>query len=139
MMIRDFQELRVYRRAFEAATKIYELSKRWLKEEQYALTDQVRRSSRSVCANIAEAWFKRRYPKHFVSKLSDAGSEASETLVWIDFARQCGYLSDQEATILHEEYRNISGGVVKMMTQPEKWCAFSSSVREEEVSYGSDG
>ena len=75
-----FEELRVYERAFELASQIFELSASWPKEERYALTDQVRRSSRSVCANIAEAWCKRRYPKHFVSKLSDAHGEAAETV-----------------------------------------------------------
>ncbi len=85
-LVKHFKELRVYQHAFAAATRIYRLSKRWPAEERYSLTDQIRRSSRSVCANIAEAWRKRRYPAHFVSKLSDSDSEAAETQVWLDFA-----------------------------------------------------
>ena len=89
-MVTDYRDLRVYKRAFSALMQIFEASKRWPPEEKYALTDQIRRSSRSICANIGEAWFKRRYPKHFVSKISDAASEASETLVWIEFAEASG-------------------------------------------------
>ena len=88
MAINDFKDLRVYQHAFQTAIRIFDLSEGWPTAERYSMTDQIRRSSRSVCANIAEAWFKRRYPKHFISKLSDAGSEAAETLAWIDFAEE---------------------------------------------------
>ena len=79
MPVREFRDLRVYEQAYDAATAIFDLSQAWPKEETYSLTDQIRRSSRSVCANIAEAWRKRRYEKHVVSKLSDADAEAAET------------------------------------------------------------
>ena len=91
--IRSYKELRVYQAAMEAAMKIFELSKGFPIEERYSLTDQVRRCSRSVCSNIAEAWRKRRYPAHFVSKLSDSEGEAEETRVWIEFACRCKYLA----------------------------------------------
>ena len=90
-MIRSHEELDVYRMAFETAMRIFELSKQFPREERYSLTDQIRRSSRSVCSNIAEAWRKRRYQAAFVSKLSDAESEAAETQTWIRFAVACGY------------------------------------------------
>jgi len=80
-LAQDYTDLKVYQLAIEAAMQIYELSKKWPVEEKYSLTDQIRRSSRSVCANLAEAWRKRRYPAHFVSKLSDADTEAAETAV----------------------------------------------------------
>jgi four helix bundle protein len=83
----------VYQLAFDSAVRIYEITKRFPVEERYSLTDQIRRSSRSVCANIAEAWRRRRYPKSFVNKLSDADGEAAETIVWLDFALQFGHLS----------------------------------------------
>lgn len=85
-VVQNYTELKVYQLAFTSAMRIYELSKKWPTEEKYSLTDQIRRSSRSVCGNIAEAWRKRRYPAHFVSKLSDADTEAAETEVWLDFA-----------------------------------------------------
>lgn len=93
-MVKHFRELRVYREAFEAAMRIFEYSKAWPKEERYSLTDQVRRSSRSVCEQIAEAWRKRRYIAHFRSKLTDADSEAAETQSWLEFALRCGYITE---------------------------------------------
>ena len=115
--------------------RIFEHSKAWPKEEQYALTDQIRRSSRAICANLAEAWAKRLYPKHFVSKLSDAHGEASETVTWIAFAEQCGYLDASEVAALEAEYQRVIGGLVRMMHQTDQWCGPSSSVREEPGSY----
>jgi len=99
------------------------------------LIDQIRRSSRSVCANIAEAWRKRRYVAHFVSKLSDADSEAAETQSWLGFALRCGYLSEVEFNKLNGEYEDISGGSVKMMMEAERWCGPSSLLREEQADY----
>ena len=87
--IRSYRNLRVYQAAMNAAMRIFELSKRFPPEERYSLTDQVRRCSRSVCANIGEAWRKRRYPAHFVSKLSDSETEAEETRVWVEIALRC--------------------------------------------------
>src|SRR4030065_1848181 len=93
-LAQEFKDLRVYQLAFESATLIFEVSKNWPKEERYSLTDQIRRSSRSVCSNIAEAWRKRLYVASFVSKLSDADAEAAETQVWLDLARACGYIDE---------------------------------------------
>ena len=119
--IRHFRELEVYRLAMGAAMELYELSKRFPVEERYSLTDQVRRSSRSVCANLAEAWRKRRYPNAFVSKLSDAESEAAETQVWIEFSVKCKYLAPDAAAALDRKYEIIQGKVVNMLTHPEQW------------------
>ncbi len=120
-VIRRHTDLEVYRQAFEAAMKIFEVSKVFPQEEIYSLTDQVRRSSRSVCANIAEAWRKRRYPLAFVSKLSDSEAEAAETQTWLQFAVKCGYLSATEAKTLYKNYDAIIGMLVSMITHPEQW------------------
>ncbi len=90
--IKSHKDLKVYQMAFDAAMKIFELSKKFPVEERYSLTDQIRRSSRSVCANMAEAWRKRRYEAAFVAKLNDCESEAAETQTWIEFAVKCNYL-----------------------------------------------
>ena len=121
MPARDHRELRVYQLAFDSAVRIYEITKRFPVEERYSLTDQIRRSSRSVCANIAEAWRRRRYPKSFVNKLSDAGGEAAETIVWLDFALRFGYLSTQEHKEIVEAYDHICSQLTIMMAEPEKW------------------
>src|SRR6202790_5543397 len=95
--IQGHRDLEVYRKAFEAAMKIFTLSKAFPKEEIYSLTDQIRRCSRSVCANLAEAWRKRRYKAAFICKLSDVEGEAAETEVWIEFATRCAYLPREQA------------------------------------------
>ena len=120
-VIRHFRELDVYRMAMDTAMEFFEVSKSFPIEERYSLTDQGRRSSRSVCANIAEAWRKRRYPKSFVSKLSDADAEAAETQVWIEFALKCGYFSSEQAAHFDKCYENIQGKIVNMLTRPEQW------------------
>src|SRR5580765_5998776 len=97
-------DLDVYQKAFEMAMEIFELSKGFPREETYSLTDQIRRSSRSVCANLAEAWRKRRYQAAFISKLSDSEGEAAETQVWIEFAVKCGYLNRDQAEGLYRTY-----------------------------------
>jgi len=127
--------LRVYQIAFKCATEFFELSGGWPKEERYSLTSQIRRASRSVCANIAEAWRKRRDPPHFVSKLSDADAESAETQTWLAFACKCGYLTEDNHARLSKAYDNICGSLVKMMDHPEPWCG-PASVREEEAAYG---
>ena len=119
--IRQFRELDAYQLAMDAAMRIYESSKHFPAEERYSLTDQMRRCSRSVCANIAEAWRKRRYPNHFVSKLSDADAEAAETQVWLEFASKCGYLDHELALELHAIYGNVQGKLINMLTRPEQW------------------
>jgi four helix bundle protein len=103
----SYDELIVYQKAFEVAMRIFEYSKTFPKEETYSLTDQVRRSSRSVCANIAEAWRKRRYERAFVSKLSDAESEAAEAQVWLEFAVACRYLPREESKALYIIYEEV--------------------------------
>jgi four helix bundle protein len=90
-------------------------------EERYSITDQIRRSSRSVCANNAEAWRKRRYPAHWASKLSDCVSEAAETQTWLRFGVECGYLTQEAETELHNEYNEIIAMLVSMIMHPEKW------------------
>ena len=122
MPARDFKEFNVYRTAFDAAFSVFELSKRFPRDERYSLTDQVRRSSRSVCANIAEAWRKRRYPASFVSKLSDADAEAAETQVWLDIALRCDYIDDTAHDELADRYAHICAQLVKMMADADRWC-----------------
>ncbi len=119
--IRDFRELEVYRLAMELAMRIFELTKGFPKEERYSLTDQIRRSSRSVCANLAEAWRKRRYPNAFVSKLSDSEAEAAETQVWLEFAVKAGYLTPTAGDELSAAYDNVLGKLVNMISKPEQW------------------
>jgi four helix bundle protein len=119
--IRDFRELEVYKLAIESAMRVFELTKGFPKEERYSLTDQIRRSSRSVCANIAEAWRKRRYPNAFVSKLNDSEAEAAETQVWLEFAVRCGYLAPATGAELSAAYDNVLGKLVNMVVHPEQW------------------
>lgn len=123
MAIREVRELHVYGEAFACAMELFEYTKRWPKEERYALTDQVHRSSRSVCANLSEAWAKRAYPKHFASKMTDAHSEAEETLTWLRFAERCGYLEPESAEDLAGRYRQLNAGLVRMVATKAKWCA----------------
>ena len=120
-MVNRHTELDVYKRAFAAAMRLFELSKGFPKEETYSLTDQVRRSSRSVCANLAEGWRKRRYEAHFKSKLSDSEAEAAETQVWIQFAVECDYVEKDAATALYKEYDEIIGMIVAMIRDAAKW------------------
>jgi len=101
--------------------RIFEVTKTFPPEEKFSLVDQVRRSSRSVCTNIAEAWRKRRYPAHFVSKLSDAEGEAEETRVWLEFADRCGYLTGQPIAELDKLYDRILGQLVTMISKPSSW------------------
>ncbi|MGB3652741.1 MAG: four helix bundle protein [Rivularia sp. (in: cyanobacteria)] len=120
-MIRDHTELEIYKMAFDAAMEIFELSKKFPIEERYSLTDQIRRSSRSICANLAEAWRKRRYELAFIAKLNDSESEAAETQTWIQFAVKCGYLNTEEARKLYKKYNQILSGLVKMIKNPSPW------------------
>jgi len=115
------RDLEVYRKAFDAAMQIFDLSKSFPKEETYSLTDQIRRSSRSGCANLAEAWRKRRYEKAFISKLSDSESEAAETQVWLEFATKCGYMQRDDATGLYKTYDGVIGTFIGMINHPETW------------------
>ena len=119
--IDSYKELRVYQAAMDSAMRIFELTKRFPPEEKYSMVDQMRRSSRSVCANIAEAWRKRRYKAHFISKLSDAEGEAEETRVWLEFAGRCRYMDENEASELDSAYNHILSQLVKMITNPGQW------------------
>ena len=119
--VKVHQDLEVYGRAFDAAMDIFELSRGFPKHEVYSLTDQIRRSSRSVCANLAEAWRKRRYRAAFISKLSDVEAEAAETQVWLQFAVRCGYLEREAGGALYQRYDRILATVVGMIRHPETW------------------
>ena len=121
MKILEHTELEVYKKAFDAAMLIFELSKAFPKEETCFLTDQVRRSSRSVCANLTEAWRKRRYKAAFIAKLSDAESEAAETQVWVKFALECRYLEKKQGLALYEAYDEILRMLVAMINRPQYW------------------
>jgi four helix bundle protein len=120
-VIRRHTELEVFQRSFNAAMDLFWLSKKFPIEERYSLTDQVRRSSRSVASNITEAWRKRRYPASFVAKLSDAEGEAAETQTWIKFAESCEYIPNEEASKLLSEYDAIIGKLVNMIQHPDHW------------------
>ncbi|WP_341529972.1 four helix bundle protein [Nostoc sp. UHCC 0302] len=119
--IRNHKDLETYQMAFDAAMKIFEFSKKFPTEERYSLTDQIRRSSRSVCANMAEAWRKRRYEAAFVAKLNDCDSVAAETQTWIEFAVKCNYLDVESGRELYGTYNRILGGLVNMITNPSPW------------------
>jgi four helix bundle protein len=126
MKIQEHTDLEVYKKAFDTAMLIFEASKKFPREETYSLTDQIRRSSRSVCANPAEAWRKRRYKAAFISKLSDAESEAAETQVWIEFAITCGYLMRDRGTSLYQTYDEIVRMLVAMINRPQSWVIRAS-------------
>ena len=117
----SYQELKVFQMAYDVAMEIFELSKNFPKEEKYALTDQIRRSSRAVCANIAEGYRKRIYPKHFSMKMSDADAEASETAVWLRFAKDCGYLDTVRQNSSFKKYQEIGRMLGSMIRNPEKF------------------
>ncbi len=120
-LIKSHRDLVVYQMAFKSSMDIFTLTKSFPKEELYSLVSQIRRSSRSVSANLAEAFRKRRYEKAFLSKLSDCEAEAAETQVWLEYSYECGYLSIDTFKNLFVEYDGIIGKLVVMMTYPEKW------------------
>jgi four helix bundle protein len=120
--IQSFRDLRVYQSAFELQQEIFRASKGFPAEERYSLTDQIRRSSRSIGANIAEAWQKRRYVAHFVSKLSDADGEQAETQHWLHTTAACEYLDKEEAQLLSEKCLRIGQMLGSMMAKPETFC-----------------
>jgi four helix bundle protein len=117
--IRSVSDLIVYGKAYEMAMEIFRLSKTWPKEEKYSLTDQIRRSSRSVCANLHEAWAKRRYKAHFISKLTDVDSENGETITWLHFAFDCSYLKEKDFKLLKNSADEISKMLSSMLYNPE--------------------
>jgi four helix bundle protein len=121
MKIRSHRDLETYQIAFKASMEIFELSKSFPKDEKYSLTDQIRRSSRSVSANLAEAFRKRKYPKSFVAKLSDSEGEAAETQVWLEYALECKYIEKESFETLFVKYDQILGKLVNMSLQQQKW------------------
>ncbi|MBN7812820.1 four helix bundle protein [Algoriphagus sp. H41] len=121
----DFRDLLAYQKAFALSMKIFEISKGFPTEEKYSLIDQIRRSSRSVCVNIGEGYRKRRYPAHFISKISDADMENSETQIWLDFALSCGYLERVSYDDLQSEVSEIGKLIGYMLAHPEKFGAVS--------------
>ena len=121
MKIRSHKELEVYKLAYENAMKIFNISRQFPKEETYSLTNQIRRSSRSVCGNLAEAFRKSRYPKAFIAKLSDSEGESAETQTWLDFALDCKYMTNEDHKELNLNYENIIGKLVNMSLHSENW------------------
>lgn len=119
--IRYHTDLEVYQLAFNAAMQIFSVTKSFPKGEVYSLTDQIRRSSRSVCANLSEAWRRRRYPAAFKNCLNLAEAEAAETQVWISFSKECAYLTEIQTDSLLESYDYVLGKIVKMINNSEKW------------------
>ena len=140
--IYSHKELRVWQGAMETAMELFVISKSFPADARFGLTNQILRSSRAVAANIAEAWWKRRYPLAFVAKLNDAESEACETQTWIEFGNRCGYLDPVIAARLDEAYNGILAQLVVMASSPEKWVlppssrpSVSPSVREDQAEY----
>src|SRR5438067_5675957 len=119
--INTHKDLEVYQRSFKAGMDVFRLSKEFPREEMYSLTDQIRKSSRSVSANLAEAWRKRRYQASFISKLSDAETEAAETQVWLEYAVACDYLDRDTAADLYRRYNQILATIVGMIDHCETW------------------
>lgn len=120
-MSQGYKNLKVYQLAYRLAIKIFEISKRFPKEETYSLTDQIRRASRSVCTNIAEGYRKRIYPKHFKSKMTDSDGECSETMVWLDFSKDCNYITAEEHRELYLEYEEVGKMLGNMIKNPRKF------------------
>lgn len=123
-LIETHKDLDVYKKSLAVSMEIYWKSKHFPMYEMYSLTDQLRRSSRSVSANISEAWRKRRYEKSFIAKLSDADTEAAETQTWLEYSFLCGYLTAIEFQLFSDEYAHIIGMLVRMSNTSNKWCRF---------------
>ncbi len=119
---RGYRDLKAYALAYQLALDIHEITKRYPKEEKYSLTDQIRRSSRSVPANLAEAWKKRRYEKAFVSKLIDCAGEAGETEVWLDFSKDFEYINNEQHQDLMERYDEVNRMLYGMINKSDKFC-----------------
>jgi len=119
---RGYRDLNVYKLAYKLALNIQKVTKNYPKEEKYSLTDQIRRSSRSVTANLAEAWKKRRYEKAFISKLIDCAGEAGETEVWLDFSKDFGYLNEVKYQELMDGYNQVNKMLYGMIDKADKFC-----------------
>ena len=120
--IESFKDLIVYQKAYKLAMEIFEISKSFPKEEKYSLTDQIRRSSRSVTTCIAESWAKRRYEKSFINKLTDSLGEENETEVWLDFSKDCNYIQKEIQETLLSEYDEVRKMLISMINNADKWC-----------------
>ena len=123
MGVNSYKELIVYQKAHKLAMEIFELTKSFPKGETYSLTDQIRRSSRSVSSCIAESWAKRRYIKSFVNKLTDSLAEEYETEDWLDYSRDCVYITQEENERLLSEYKEVRKMLISMINNPQKWCS----------------
>jgi four helix bundle protein len=121
--VNSFRDLIVYQKAYKLAMEIFEISKSFPKEEKYSLTDQMRRSSRSVTSNIAEAWARKRYVKSFVNKLTDSLGEEYETEVWLDYSMDTKYITVLKHSELMSEYDEVRKMLISMINHPEKWCS----------------
>lgn len=119
---RGFRDLIVYQKSYKLGLEIFQLTKLFPREELYSLTDQIRRSSRSVPGNIAEAWYKRRYPKSFVAKLIDSSGEAAETEVWLDYSLDLKYIDKEKHSNLISEYEEVLKMLNSMIQNPDKFC-----------------
>jgi len=120
--INSFRDLIVYQKAYDVSKEIFEISKEFPNEEKYSLTDQIRRSSRSVCANISEAWAKKIYIKHFVSKLTDSLGEEYETETWIQYSKDCNYITTDQFKKLMDKYDEVRKMLISMINNPDKFC-----------------
>jgi four helix bundle protein len=120
--IESFKDLIVYQKAYKLAMDIFEISKGFPKDEKYSLTDQIRRSSRSVTSCISESWAKRRYEKAFVNKLTDALGEENESEVWLDYSMDCMYITKENNEKLLSEYDEVRKMLISMINHPDKWC-----------------
>jgi four helix bundle protein len=127
MNYKGYKDLKVYQLAYRLAMELFEITKKFPIEERYSLTDQLRRSSRSIPANIAEAWKKRVYPKMFISKIIDAAGEAGETEVWLDISKDAGYLSTGNHRELSDGYDEVNRMLYGMVEKPEKFCLIKKS------------
>jgi len=131
----SFRDLVVYRKACSAAQGVFQVTKSFPREEAYSLTDQIRRASRSIGSQIAEAWAKRRYEKHFVSKLTDADGEQQETQHWVDIAQSCGYLSEADAARLRAELAEIGRMLNSMIRKATLFCRQEDRAEESVAEY----
>jgi four helix bundle protein len=120
-MVRNYKELRVYQKAFELMMEIFRVVKNWPKEERYNLTDQILRSSRSVCSNIAEGWRRRKYKNVFANQIDSAGGSATETQVWLDVALSCGYLNNKQYDEIYEGYNEVGRMLTAMFSKSEQF------------------
>ena len=121
-LAKNVRELNVYKLSFEMAMEIFQLSKNFPREEKYSLTDQIRRSSRSVCSNLAEGWYKRRYLAAFINKLTDSVQEAAETQTWLEFSLSCQYIDEKTFIVLFEKYEHIIAQLLTMERKAKSFC-----------------